>query len=99
MLFVDLLMSFTCLGLDPVHSHDHPHPGHILHVVVEIILQDGGHLHVIEPHLVLHQGEELNHFCGWSMHVSVVNRERAYVLQRESLSLIVSYVLAFITDR
>jgi len=56
-------MSLTCLGLDPVHSHDHPHPGHILHVVVEIILQDGGRLHVIELHLDLHQGEELYQCC------------------------------------
>jgi hypothetical protein len=29
-------------------------------VVVEIILQDGGRLHVIEPRLDLHQGKELN---------------------------------------
>ena len=60
---LSVLMLFTRLGLDPVHSHDHPHPGHILHVVVEIILQDGDRLHVIERHLDLRQGKELYHCC------------------------------------
>jgi len=63
-------MHFSCLhrhclpvlGLGLVHSHDHLLPGHILHAVVEIILQDGERLHVIELHLDLHQGKE---FCGY----------------------------------
>jgi endonuclease/exonuclease/phosphatase family metal-dependent hydrolase len=52
-----VLMLFI-LGLDLVHFLDRLLPGHIPRVVVENILQDGGFLHVIEPHLDLRQGKE-----------------------------------------
>lgn len=42
-------------GLGLVHFHDHLLPGHIPHVVVEIILQDAGYLHVTDLHPDLHQ--------------------------------------------
>jgi hypothetical protein len=53
-----LMLTLLVLDLGLVHSHVHLLPGHIPHVVLEIILQDGGYLHDIEPHLDLRQGKE-----------------------------------------
>lgn len=58
MIFVSVL-TLLIVGLGLVHFLDRPLLGHIPHVVVENILQDGGFPHVIEAHLDLRQGKEL----------------------------------------